>query len=112
MTQIKKYSRFGNRYIIQNIVFFIPLVLLFVVLWMRWEKMDFVFWSCLILFCVGVIGGVLWDRYRLKTFRCPECGKAILNPTIVVRAEGDPINYYCPDCDVEWETTLFESHID
>jgi hypothetical protein len=113
MTQRKKYSKFGKRYMIQNVLLFTPLILPFVIVMKRWikEDFDFVFWSCLVLFCMGVIGGLLWERYRLINIRCPECGRIIPEPTLLDRKAGDPINYYCQNCDVEWETTLHEADI-
>ncbi|MHA2062624.1 MAG: hypothetical protein ACW963_10095, partial [Candidatus Sifarchaeia archaeon] len=65
MRQVKKYTRFGNKYMLQNLYLFVPLAILFAVAYYRFPKADVVFWVCLILFCVGVIGGLFWDRYRL-----------------------------------------------
>ncbi|MHC4665016.1 MAG: hypothetical protein ACYS9T_03535 [Planctomycetota bacterium] len=107
MKQTRRYSRFGSKYILQNLILFVPLVILFAIAWLRWPTTDAIFWICLILFCLGVIGGLFWDRYRLRRFRCPKCGRLIPKPTIPVPIEHEPINYYCPDCDIEWETSLF-----
>jgi hypothetical protein len=108
LTKKVKYHRFGKRYIIQNLLLLFPLVILLAILWARWEHQDTIFWVALFLFVAVVIGGFIWDRHRLKEFHCPRCGFHIPEPTIPQRRDGDPINYYCPVCDIEWETGLFE----
>ena len=112
MAELKKYKRFGLRYLLANIVLFIPLVILFVIAWSRWEKMDAVFWISVTLFIIGVIIGLVWDIVRLRNFHCPKCGKLITDPKEKERKEGEPINYYCSECDIEWETGLIKPSMD
>jgi len=101
-----KYRKFSKKYFIQNLLFSFPLVLLFAVIWNRAEKLDIIFWISVILFISGIILGFVLDRMRLKNFHCPKCNKLILKPTIVNAEPNDPINYYCKNCDIEWETGL------
>lgn len=108
----RKYRRFGKRYLLQNLILFVPLAALFVVAWSRWEKLDAVFWFCITLFVAGVSGALFWERRRLKSFSCPECGTVIQEPAIKHRQPEDPVNYYCSKCDIEWETGLFEPDVD
>ncbi len=105
----RKYRRFGKRYLLQNLILFVPLAALFVVAWSRWDKFDMVFWLCIILFVAGVLAALIWERRRLRNFTCPKCGTIIQEPTIKHRQAEDPINYYCSRCDIEWETGLFEA---
>jgi predicted RNA-binding Zn-ribbon protein involved in translation (DUF1610 family) len=108
----RKYRRFGKRYLRQNLILFFPLAALFVVAWSRWDKLDRVFWLCITLFVAGACAALIWERRRVRNFTCPECGTILQKPTIEHRQAGDPINYYCSSCDIEWETGLFETDAD
>jgi predicted RNA-binding Zn-ribbon protein involved in translation (DUF1610 family) len=108
----RKYSDFGKKNFIQNVCLFIPLALLFWLVWTNFEKQNAVFWISTTTLILGIIGGLIWDRNRIKNFRCPRCNKLISNPTITERKEGDPINYACTACNIEWETGLKEGSVD
>jgi len=101
-----EYKKFGKKYFFQNLLFSLPLALLFVIIWNRAEELDIIFWTSLTLFISGIIWGFVWDKVRRRNFHCPKCNKHILKPTIVNAGPNDPINYYCENCDVEWETGL------
>lgn len=104
-----KYKKFGRNYLIKNIYVIVPLItLFFLVIYFR-GKNNLLFYVSLSLLIGGGIAGTIWDIIRLKKFVCPRCGASISGPTIKHRKEGDPINYYCPVCDIEWETGLYES---
>jgi predicted RNA-binding Zn-ribbon protein involved in translation (DUF1610 family) len=107
--KVRKYHKFGNRYMFQNLILFIPGVYIF---WQLWKLAEarypaVIFYGALFLFLV--VGWIIWDKIRFKSFHCPQCGTKIAEPTIKHRKEDDPINYYCPTCDIEWETGLHES---
>jgi hypothetical protein len=84
----------------------IPLAVSFLFVWTRWGKYDAAFW----LGIGSFVGGILywaWQDYRLfRSYRCPKCGLHIEQPTIRERKEGDPICFFCPSCDITWDTTL------
>lgn len=101
-----KYKKYGKKYFIQHLFLSIPLLILFVIAWSHWETLDLIFWSCIGLFMGSIVTGIIWDKRKFKNFHCPECGNLIAEPTIKDIQEYDPINYYCPDCDIEWETGL------
>lgn len=107
-----KCPDFGRKHLILNIYLFIPLALLLWLAWSNFDEQNTVFWVSTTSFIFGVIGGLTWDRIRLKKFHCPQCNKLIEQPTITARKEGDPINYKCHDCNIEWETGLREGGVD
>jgi predicted RNA-binding Zn-ribbon protein involved in translation (DUF1610 family) len=108
----RKYSDFGKSYFIQNACLFVPLALLFWLAWINFEKQNTIFWVCITAFVLGVISGLIWDKKRRQKFHCPQCGRLIGQPTITERKEGDPLNYACPVCSIEWETGLHEGSVD
>jgi predicted RNA-binding Zn-ribbon protein involved in translation (DUF1610 family) len=108
----RKYRKFGIRYLLQNLILFVPLAALFVVAWSRRNTLDAVFCICVTLFAAGVSAALIWEMRRLRNFTCPKCGTVIEGPTIKHRQAEDPVNYYCPKCDIEWETGLLEPDID
>ncbi|MBN1997617.1 hypothetical protein JW935_08705 [candidate division KSB1 bacterium] len=105
----RRYTAFGRKYLLQNMPFFIVLALLFVIAWTHGEKQDVLFWISLFLFVAGCIGGLVWDKKRTTRFKCPQCGKLIRTPVVAERKGGDPIDYYCPTCDIQWQTGLREA---
>ena len=104
----RKCIGFGVKYLIQNIVLFVPLAVFFFLAWQNFEKLNTVFWVSTVLFIFGVVSGLIWDKHRIKKFYCPQCKMHITEPTIINRKEGDPLNYVCKKCDIEWETGLRE----
>ncbi|MBN2420010.1 MAG: hypothetical protein JXL81_11540 [Deltaproteobacteria bacterium] len=108
----RKYKDFGKKHYIQNIYLFIPIAFLFWLAWTNFQKQNALFWISITLIVLGIIGGLIWDKKRINRFRCPQCNRIITNPTITERKEGDPINYACPVCNIEWETGLTEGKLD
>jgi hypothetical protein len=106
MMEKRKHPGFGKTYFLQNIYRFIPLVLLFWLSWSNFSKMNAVFWISLMSFVLGVIGYLVWERRRIKMIRCPNCHGLLTQATISSPKEGDPINYCCFVCRIEWETGL------
>jgi len=108
----RPYPEFGKKYMVGNLFLFIPLAGLFYLMWRRWGNFDPVFFLLLVLFAVGVILGLVWNRRRLKRFRCPRYGLSIPAPVIEERTCGEPIDYHCPACDIAWETGLREGGVE
>jgi len=103
------YRKFGDNYIRKEIFIVVPVILLFVLIAFFSGKNSFIAITLTILIILVSIIGTIWQTIRLKKFICPNCGKKISEPTIKYRSEGEPINYYCPNCDIEWETGLTET---
>ena len=93
-----------------NLLSVLPFVPVFIVAWRRMARgvMDHITWGCLGLFVVGGIFGLYWQHRRHSRFRCPDCGKLIVDRHRTARS-GDPIDFYCDVCDVEWVTGLIVS---
>jgi len=108
----RPHQKFGKKYMARNLILFIPLAIIFFLLWWRWDNYDAVFFLLVGLFTGGVIFGLVWEHRHLKSFGCPQCGLTISEPTITERVEGDPIDYHCPACDIIWETGLQEGGVD
>jgi hypothetical protein len=47
-----------------------------------------------------------WGRLFTKRYWCPLCKERIRTPTIPRPQPGDPLHFYCPRCDVQWDTGL------
>jgi len=106
------YRKFGDNYIKKELFVIAPIILLFVMLGVfNWEN-PLIKYSFVLLIILIAMFGTTWQKARLKKFVCPNCKKYISEPTIKFRSEGNPINYYCSDCDIEWETGLSEPGLD
>lgn len=85
----------------------VPLLVTFICLWIdqgRFTGLDF--WLGVGSFVLA-IGLWAWDDRRLfRNYHCPQCGGHLPEPTIRHPSEGERITYLCPDCDIEWDTTL------
>jgi predicted RNA-binding Zn-ribbon protein involved in translation (DUF1610 family) len=106
------YREFGNQYIKKEIFIIIPILLLFVLLAFSSTNNPLIKWTLVALLLLVSTIGTIWQTKRLKTFVCPNCKNKISEPTIKYRKENDPINYYCSNCDIEWETGLTEGGFD
>jgi len=107
--EIKPYREFGDNHTRKEAFIVVPLVLLCVLIGI-FAGGDSPTTSVLVIGVILVsIAGTVWQSRRLRRFRCPRCGRSIPEPTIKYRSENEPINYYCPDCDIEWETGLTET---
>ncbi len=87
---------------------FVPPLIALVLMW-RGRSSSGSYWIAAIFFLVWIAGWIMLEAVVLRTYSCPSCGHRIKGPTIPSREAGDPIRYYCPRCDVEWETGLSES---
>ncbi|HHP7233592.1 MAG TPA: hypothetical protein ACFCUC_03095 [Desulfobacterales bacterium] len=105
------YRKFGDNYIRKEIFVIVPIIFLFIIIGIfNWEN-PIIKYSLISLIILIAMFGTTWQKVRLKKFVCPNCKEYIPEPTIKYRSEGDPINYYCADCDIEWETGLSEPGI-
>jgi hypothetical protein len=105
------YRKFGDNYIRKELFIIVPILFLFIIIGIfNWEN-PIVKYSLISLIILIAMFGTTWQKVRLKKFVCPNCKKYIPDPTVKYRSEGDPINYYCADCDIEWETGLSEPGI-
>ena len=107
----RKCPKYGRGYMLRNVPLIILLAVLFYVSFARaWlGRTDVIFWISLTLFVGVIVVGFFYDRVRLASFYCPLCKELLPHPTIEHRKEGDPINFHCERCDIEWETGLSES---
>jgi predicted RNA-binding Zn-ribbon protein involved in translation (DUF1610 family) len=106
------YRKFGDNYLKKELFIIAPIILLFILLAIfKWEN-PIIRYSVVLLIILVAMFGTTWQKVRLEKFVCPNCKKHIAEPTIKIRSEDDPINYYCSKCDIEWETGLSESGLD
>ena len=106
------YRKFGDSYNKKEIFIVVPIVFLFIIIALfKWEN-PIIRYSLVLLIILIAMFGTTWQKVRLKKFVCPNCKKYISEPINKNRSEGDPINYYCSDCDIEWETGLSEPGLD
>jgi hypothetical protein len=86
----------------------LPLVISFAFLWRAAErlKFDFNFWLGSAFFVGGILLWAWQDRILFRSYRCPSCGMHLPPSTAEVSSEGDPIFYFCQECDVMWDTGL------
>jgi predicted RNA-binding Zn-ribbon protein involved in translation (DUF1610 family) len=101
--------RFGKRYILRNIALAIPPSIALCVLWFSRNEAGSTTWIATASFVVWMVGWVLADVVWFRRYRCPSCGSPIRSATITRRQAGDPIIYFCRECNVEWDTRLRES---
>jgi len=92
---------------IMNLLSMLPFVPVFIILWHRtshgiWDDVTFL-WTG--IFILGAIFGLYWQKRRQNRLRCPDCGKLIIDKHRTVKC-GEPLNFYCDICDVEWVTGL------
>lgn len=104
--EVIRDNRFGNRYLIRNIMKMVPFGMGFVFLWRDWGRFDLQFWLGIGCFVGGLVSWAWQDRQVLRSYCCPRCGRHLSRPTLEQRVEGDPICFYCESCDVEWDTKL------
>jgi len=102
-------KEFGDTYIRKEAYIIVPILSIFITLACFSNLASFIKTLLIIVLILIAVTGTVWQSRRLKQFACPACGKKILSPTIHCRRDGDPVNYYCPDCDIEWETGLTET---
>jgi predicted RNA-binding Zn-ribbon protein involved in translation (DUF1610 family) len=98
-----KYCCVDHRMLFENLALPVPLLIIGTFILFRWEKADLLFWIASLVFIVGSLGFLFWKHRRLGLFRCPRCGKVITETRIKNPERAEPMNYYCSQCDTEWE---------
>jgi predicted RNA-binding Zn-ribbon protein involved in translation (DUF1610 family) len=87
-------------------MFFVPAAIAF---WVAATASGPTRWIAVAIFVALFAGWIVADQFLFRSYRCPQCGAVIREPTLVNRSPGDPIMYYCPKCRIEWNTRLRES---
>ena len=64
------------------------------------------FWWWIAGMALAVIAAVVVTIRQMHSFSCPDCGQHIPHFVDTAGKSGAPINFYCPCCDVLWETGL------
>lgn len=101
--------RFTRRYVLRSMILLVPPLVAFVLLWRAGSRFDSAFWPAAIFFVAWIVAWIILDAVMFRAYRCPSCGQRIRHSTIRNRSAGDPIRYYCPKCDIEWDTGLREA---
>jgi len=109
MPEIRKYRRFGVRFLLEGAVGVAVLLPVFAFLSVRAsnDRFDHWFWIATAVFVLGAGGGLLRQTARLRRMVCPQCGNLILRADYP--PPPHPINFVCARCDVEWVTGLHVS---
>lgn len=102
----RKYHTYGRNIAIRNLAFFLLMLGLFWLAGSTFGNNDMLFIVSAAALALLFIISLVWTRRRLTKIQCPQCGRLLTEPTIVNRREGDPINFACPVCNIEWETGL------
>ena len=107
MPQRHKLEGFGRRYLLVNLAYFLPAC---VWLWLTWRSFAHSsfgpeFYISLAGFLACIVFGMWLDVFRLRRFRCLECGTHL---PFQPKKPGEPLNYHCSKCDIIWETDLHQ----
>lgn len=97
----------GKRYLWNSLSLGVPLIAAILVMYYAHQhgRMDLFIAAWVAGFGRGLIGLIRQERL-FRRYACPDCGGQLENPS---RSPGEPIEYFCPRCDVIWETGFFES---
>jgi hypothetical protein len=103
MIRFRRDAAFGKRYLLGNLIYFLPGAVAFFFAIKHISEFNLIFAISTSAFAAWVAVGVGIEIYRFKTYVCPRCGSRIRKQLI---KEDDRIFYYCCRCDIEWDTTL------
>lgn len=108
MPTIKNYRAYGLRYLLFNLLSLLPFIPVIVFIWLRassgiWDSWT---WGAFAIFLAGGVFGLWWQHRRHTRIQCPQCGQLIRHESFNRLQPGDPINFYCKQCDIEWVTGL------
>ena len=106
MTTRKRDSRIGRRYRWNSLLFGAPfLAALSIAFYAHHHgRTDWFIAAWVVGLGIAVTGFVRQQRL-FRRYSCPDCGGRLENPS---RRPHEPVEYFCPRCDVIWETGLFE----
>ena len=98
--------RFKRRYVLGNLYYVVPALIAFGFAWKYAEAGGPVLWIATGSFLACIVFGMVFDWFRFRAYRCPSCGRTIDRPTLKPVGLGTPRHYYCPACNIEWDTGL------
>ena len=101
MTIEKRCPRLSIHQFLESQVYTIPVVGVYFAV-TRSSPQDVVFWLALAAFLCWISVGIVWDRYRLRRFRCPDCARLIDIPEKESTEPNRRCRYFCERCDVYW----------
>lgn len=100
MTTIKKTTRYWKNHLIFFLITAAPFVIAFIYVFVT-KRISLPLIAGMAVYALCCL---VWQQWRGNRFKCPDCGNIIKQPTIIKPKAGDPINFYCERCDIEWET--------
>ena len=108
MPEVIQDKQFGKQYVLRNAAKLVPLLVGFFFLVRGAAVWNADTLIAVIAFVIGILHWAWQDRQLFRSYYCPRCQRHLPQPTRPrsERREGDPITFYCPNCDVEWDTTL------
>ena len=103
----RKVDHFGRRYLLGNLLYFIPAVICFWFLWRSLSQGSYGvgFYIPLIGFLACIAFAIWLDALRLRRFRCPECNARL---PLQSKKRGEPLKCHCSKCGILWETDLYQ----
>jgi hypothetical protein len=97
---------YSKRHAIGTILYAIPLVIIFYFCCRYIQVGGPREWAAVSAFVGWVVFGWAFEWFRVHNYCCPTCGRTITEPTLEQRVVGTPRCYYCPTCNVEWDTGI------
>jgi hypothetical protein len=105
--EYRKDLAYGKRHAIGTIItFVIPLVISFGFCYRYLFVGGPALWISIAAFVLSLVFGASFESYRLHNYYCPDCGQRIAEPTLEQVGVGTPRCYYCPTCNIEWDTGI------
>jgi len=80
----------------------------FYFLWTHFSEFDRVFYVSTAAFVVITSVGLTLQHLIFTRYRCSRC-RTLMYRTAESRAPGQNLVFYCPNCDVEWDTGFSQS---
>jgi hypothetical protein len=112
MPTVLRDAHLPRRYFWVHLMGIPPSIIAFAGMWMRWRTFDVVFWSFFAIFIWCWAVGMSFYFFAFRRYRCPLCRGHIKATTPAELRPGDPIRYFCENCDVIWETGFSEAEPD
>jgi predicted RNA-binding Zn-ribbon protein involved in translation (DUF1610 family) len=97
-------GRFHTRYYRRNPACLLAGVVALIFTWQRFDG-GWPFWLSLGAFLGYIVVALCSIRWRLRHYQCPDCGLHLPKPIEPFQA-GIRLRYYCPNCNVEWDTMI------
>jgi hypothetical protein len=104
----RRDSRYAMRYAIASVAYAIPLIISFYCVYNAGDVP--LLWISVGFFFAWMIVGFGW--FPRRYYRCQTCGHKISKPTLEHFSTVGPLCYYCPICDIEWDTGVRMSRYD